>query len=177
MSDSKTDSSHDSGKTIAGWMIVLLWLLILGGGTLLAQRMLDNRLMNNAPEWTSQNGASPTLRLKSDRYGQYQLEGLVNDQPVTFLIDTGATGISLSDVVARRSGLERGRRFNVLTANGTAQVFSTQLDSLSIGPFTQRNVRAHINPSLEGFTALLGMEFLRHYDLTQRRGELTISLP
>ena len=96
---------------------------------------------------------------------------------MTFLVDTGASGISIPDAVARRLNLQRGRSFDVLTANGNARVFATRLDSLAIGPFGQRNVRAHINPSMSGETALLGMEFLRHYNLTQRGGELTISLP
>ncbi len=177
MSDTEADSTHDSGKTIAGWMIALLWVLVLGGGSWLAQRWIDNRRIANAPEWVSVGSGNQALLLKSDRFGQYQLEGLANDQSVTFLVDTGASGISIPDSVARRMGLVRGRAFDVLTANGTAQVFTTRLESLSIGPFTQRNVRAHINPSMDGETALLGMEFLRHYDLTQRGGELTISSP
>ena len=177
MSDTKADSTHDSGKTIAGWMIALLWILVLGGGSWLAQRWIDNRHMANAPELVSMDSGNQALLLKSDRFGQYQLEGLANDQSVTFLVDTGASGISIPDSVARRMGLKRGRSFDVLTANGTAQVFTTRLESLTIGPFTQLKVRAHINPSMDGETALLGMEFLRHYDLTQRGGELTISTP
>ncbi len=177
MSDTKADSTHDSGKAIAGWMIALLWILVLGGGTWLAQRWIDNRHMANAPEWIPGESGSQALLLKSDRFGQYQLDGIANDHSVAFLVDTGASGISIPDSVARRMGLKRGRSFDVLTANGTARVFTTRLESLAIGPFTQRNVRANINPSMDGETALLGMEFLRHYNLTQRGGELTISSP
>jgi len=177
MSDTKPDSTHDSGKTIAGWMIALLWILLLGGGSWLAQRWIDNRRMDNAPVWVAGESGGQALLLKSDRFGQYQLEGLANGQSVTFLVDTGASGISIPDAVARQLRLKRGGSFDVLTANGTARVFTTRLDSLAIGPFTQQDVRAHINPSMEGETALLGMEFLRHYNLTQRAGELTISSP
>lgn len=177
MSDTKGDSTHDSGKTIAGWMIALLWILVLGGGSLLAQRWIDKQRVANAPEWVSNESGSPALLLKSDRFGQYQVDGLANGESVTFLVDTGASGISIPAAVAHQLGLQRGRAFDVLTANGTARVYSTRLDSLAIGPFSQRNVRAHINPSMSGETALLGMEFLRHYNLTQRGGELTISLP
>lgn len=177
MSDTKGDSTHDSGKTIAGWMIALLWILVLGGGSWLAQRWIDNRHAANAPEWIAGDTGSQALLLKSDRYGQYQLDAIANSQSVTFLVDTGASGISIPGKVASRLGLKRGRAFDVLTANGTARVFTTRLDSLSIGPFTQREIRAHINPSMGGETALLGMEFLRHYNLTQRGGELVISLP
>ena len=177
MSDTKTDSTQDSGKTIAGWMIALLWILVLGGGSWLAQQWIDNRRNANAPEWVSSESGAQALQLKSDRFGQYQLDGLANGQPVRFLVDTGATGISIPDSVARRLGLKRGRSFEVMTANGTARVFTTRLASLAIGPFTQRNVRAHINPSMDGEIALLGMEFLRHYDMNQSGGNLTISTP
>jgi aspartyl protease family protein len=115
--------------------------------------------------------------LTADRYGQYALTGGANGVPVNFLIDTGASGISIPGSIASELGLRRGRPFEVMTANGIARVYATTLESLTIGPFTQEDVRAHINPSMDGDLALLGMEFLRHYDLLQRNGTLTINPP
>ncbi len=177
MSDSKPDSTHDESHRIAGVMIALLWVLVLGGGTWLAQGWLDARKADKAPQWSSDGSGRQTLVLKADRYGQFALSGSANDEEVLFLIDTGASGISIPGVVARTMNLPQGRPFDVMTANGSTRVYRTQLDKLTIGPFTQYNVTAHINPGLEGNTALLGMNFLRHYELLHRRGELTISLP
>ncbi|NND90076.1 MAG: retroviral-like aspartic protease family protein [Granulosicoccus sp.] len=177
MSDSKSDSPRDSARVIAGWMIALLWVLVLGGGTWLAQGWLDERRDARAPRTSSDEQGRQTLMLSADRYGQYQLVGGANQHTVNFLVDTGASGISIPQQVASRLQLQRGRPFQVMTANGSVRVYSTRLDSLSIGPFMQRDVRAHINPAMDGDTALLGMEFLRHYDLLQRDGVLTITRP
>jgi len=177
MSDSKPESIQDNSRRIAGVMITLLWLLVLGGGTWLAQGWLDARQAAKAPEWSSDDQGQPTLILKADRYGQFAVDGSANEQKIHFLIDTGASGISIPSSVAEQLNLSRGGAFEVRTANGTGRVFRTRLDKLSIGPFTQYNVTAHINPGMEGDTALLGMNFLRHYELLHRQGELTISSP
>lgn len=177
MSDSKPDSTHDVSRRIAGWMIVLLWLLVLGGGTLLAQRWLEARQAARAPEWSTESDGRQSLTLKADRFGQFALDGRANGQNVRFLIDTGASGVSIPGSVARQLGLSRGRGFEVMTANGSVRVFRTELDSLAIGPLSRNNVTAHINPAMDGDMALLGMDFLRHYDILHRRGELTISQP
>jgi len=99
-----------------------------------------------------------------------------NGVPLRMLIDTGASGISIPASVADNLGLQAGRPFQVMTANGITTVYETTIDSLAFGPFVQNQVNAHINPTLEGQTALLGMSFLRDYKIMQRNGELTISL-
>ncbi len=161
---------------MAGVMIALLWVLVLGGGTWLVQGWLDARQADRAPEWSSDDSGRPSLILKADRYGQFVVTGSANDQDVAFLVDTGASGISIPGSIAETLNLPRGRAFDVMTANGSTRVHRTRIDTLSIGPFTRHDVTAHINPGLEGSTALLGMNFLRHYEILHRGGELTISL-
>mgnify|MGYP000238379162 CR=1 FL=1 len=177
MSDSKSDSAHDESHRIAGGMIALLWVLVLGGGTWLVQGWMDSRNADRAARWTTDESGQQQLVLKADRYGQFVLDGSTNNRPTAFLIDTGASGISIPGAVADALDLPRGRSFEVMTANGSTRVYRTRLDSLSIGPFTRYDVTAHINPALAGDTALLGMNFLRHYELLHRRGELIISQP
>lgn len=164
----------DAAAAIGRWMIVLLWLLILGGGTLLANQWIKSRESAKVAVSMSADGATQELTLSADRYGQYELTGSANGVDVKFLLDTGATGISIPETVASRLNLRRGRRFPVSTANGTVRVYSTQLNEVSIGPFTLENLPAHINPGMEGDVALLGMSFLRHFEMIQRAGKLTI---
>lgn len=172
-----SESPADASRTIGGWMIVLLWLLVLGGGTLLAQQWLDNRAGARSPVWVPGSDGTLGLSLQADRYGQYQVTGSANGQNVDFLLDTGASEISIPGEVAERLMLPRGRGYPVTTANGSITVYATQLDEITIGPFRLEDVQAHINPSMDGDTALLGMSFLRHFELLQRSGELTISVP
>ena len=175
--DNPLHSPPESSKTISGWMIVLLWVLLIGGGTLLANQWLKAREASKITVWTDVNGEPPKLTLRGDRYGQYELKGSANGQNVYFLLDTGATEISIPVSVADRLNLKRGEGYPVSTANGRVTVYSTQLDTVSIGPFTLENVAAHINPGMNGDVALLGMSFLRHFEMIQRSGELTISAP
>jgi len=168
---------EDASSSIGGWMIALLWLLFLGGGTLIANKWINGREAAKFTVWTGNDGTTPKLTMRGDRYGQYELLGSANAQSVKFLLDTGATEISIPVEVANRLNLTRGRAYPVSTANGQVTVYSTQLDTVSIGPFTLENVSAHINPGMNGDVALLGMSFLRHFEIIQRSGELTISAP
>lgn len=167
----------DSAGRIAGWMIAILWILVLGGGTLLAQGWLEKRQALPAAQWKSDAQGGSALTIKADRYGQYLVQGSANNEPIIFLLDTGASGISIPGDVAERLGLIRGQAFDVYTANGSAEVYATELSLLEIGPFRRERVRANINPSMEGNVALLGMSFLRYFELLQRSEELTISNP
>jgi len=167
----------DSASTIGGWMIALLWIIALAGSAYAAQRWLDARDERRNGVIISENAGEPALLLSSNLYGQYRAKGLANDEEILFLVDTGASGISIPAAIASRLNLHRGRASQAITANGTITVYATRLDTLRIGPFIQRDVAAHINPSMDGDIALLGMSFLRHYELSQRDGKLTISYP
>ncbi len=167
----------DTARSIGGWMIVMLWIIALIGATLLAQKWFDQRAQARNGVWVGAEGEPQALLVKSNRYGQYLVKGSANDTDVMFLLDTGASGISIPALIAEKLGLQRGRPFDVMTANGITTVYATTLDMLRIGPHSRRDVRAHINPSMDGDVALLGMSFLRHYELLQRAGQLTISNP
>jgi len=175
--DDPANLPEDASSAIGGWMIALVWILVLGGGTLLANQWIKGVEESKITVQTYTDGTAPKLTLRADRYGQYELTGSANGQDVRFLLDTGATEISIPTKVANRLNLIRGRGYPVSTANGQVTVYSTQLDEVSIGPFTLKNVSAHINPGMNGDVALLGMSFLRHFEMFQRSGELTISAP
>ncbi len=159
------------------WLLIGAWVLALAAGTWVADHWLDSREARRAAVLLESDAqAGEGVKLKADRYGHFVVIGLVNGIKVPFLVDTGASGISIPEALADEIGLVRGLPYRVSTANGTATVYATTLDSLSIGPLKQGYVRAHINPGMTD-TALLGMSFLRHFELVQRDGELTIRQP
>lgn len=172
-----TTPHPDSASTIGGWMIALLWIIALAGATYAAQRWFDARDERRNGVIVGENASEPALLLSSNLYGHYRAKGLANNEEILFLVDTGASGISIPAAIASRLNLPRGRASQAITANGTITVYATRLDTLRIGPFVQHDVEAHINPSMEGDIALLGMSFLRQYELSQRDGKLTISYP
>ena len=118
------------------------------------------------------NGAVEVV-LDADRRGHFIASGSINDREVTFLVDTGATLVSVPEALADRLGLERRAPIRLETAAGTVQGWATELDEVRLGRIVQRQVRAAINPGRHD-TVLLGMSFLRDLEMTQRDGQLRL---
>ena len=164
----------DPGARIGRWMMVGMWALALGLGTLFAERALEARF---APVARTGPGGAAELELRADARGHYSVTALVDGRPVDFLVDTGASGITVPAGVAERLGLERGRAFATRTANGTGRSYATRIGRFEVGPFVRTDVRASIAPGLEGETGLLGASFLRGFELVQRDGRLILREP
>ena len=90
------------------------------------------------------------------------------------MLDTGATDVSVPERLAKNLELRAGHSQIVNTANGSITTFSTQLDRVDLGTIQLSNVQAHINPHMDSDEVLLGMSFLRHLELIQRDGALTL---
>jgi len=119
----------------------------------------------------------PQVVLRQNPAGHYVATGTINGEPVVFMLDTGATTVSLPQALARRLGLPLRPGGLSKTANGMVQTWTTRLDSLSLGGLTAVNLRATVLPNFPGDQVLLGMDFLKRFELIQRGGELTIRLP
>lgn len=157
-------------------MTIVFWLLVLGSLTLLFNGFIDKRDNPNA-QLASVDGGTGEVVLKSDRQGHYVAPGRINDQEATFLLDTGATNVSVPQGLADKAGLRAGRQMMVGTANGVVAVHQTTIDELQLGGIIMRNVRANINPHMPDDMVLLGMSFMRDLEMTQREGTLTLRLP
>jgi len=112
--------------------------------------------------------------LQRKRDGHFSAKGEINGQPVSFLVDTGATDVAVSQDMARELGLEFGPRVTVMTAAGPVGGWLTRLDSVLVGALGLRDVRATIAPGL-GDEALLGMSFLSHFSIVQEGDTLVIA--
>ncbi len=157
-------------------MTIVFWLLVLGSLTLLFNGFIDNRDNPNAQLSTVEGGDGEVV-LKSNRHGHYVAPGQINNESATFLLDTGATDVSVPEGLAEKAGLKAGRQMMVGTANGVVAVHQTTIESLQLGGITMRNVRANINPHMPEDMVLLGMSFMRDLEMTQRDGTLTLRLP
>ena len=115
--------------------------------------------------------------LRRNRSGHYLVPGKINGHPVSFLIDTGATQVSIPAELAESLQLRAGARSRALTANGPVEVRQTRVALLNIGPFEFRNVSAHLNPGMTGNQILLGMSVLSHLDFEQSNNRLALRLP
>ena len=95
------------------------------------------------------------LTLKASADGHFRTSGTINGEPVVFMLDTGATGVALSESLARRLGVTGRGSGQVSTANGVTQAQLPQMDD----------------------EVLLGMQVLRHFRWHQEAGVLRLQPP
>lgn len=84
------------------------------------------------------------LVLQADSRGHFLTQGRVNGKAVRFLVDTGATSVSLGRGDAERAGVDfrKGTPALTSTANGTASVWLVQVDTLVVGGVKVHKVQA-----------------------------------
>ena len=123
---------------------------------------------NVASQSSGQAGA--TAVLTGDAGGHFVTTGSINGAMVRFLVDTGATLISLGASDARRIGVDTrtGQVAIVTTANGQARVVRVKLDLVRVGEIVVNGVDALVHEQ-DMPLALLGMSFLNRMEM-QRDG-------
>ena len=105
------------------------------------------------------------LSVRQSQGGHFLVEATVDDVPVRFLVDTGASQIMLSRADAARIGLDPATlRYTqpFSTANGAAMAAPVTLSSIAVGPVTFEGVRAYVSDG-DFAGSLLGMSFLRRF--------------
>ena len=166
---------HQETERLGKWMVYAAWILFLILLTVLFNNYLDKQHNPNTNIQISHNNSEiQEITLQRNRYGHYVTSGRINSKPVVFLLDTGATTISIPEGVARKLGLKKGVPHSVHTANGTITVYSTMLNSVAIGPIELRQLRAGVNPHMDGQEILLGMNFLKQIEMIQRGDQLIL---
>ena len=158
------------------WPVVLVFIGLLAVMAVGFEYLIDKRENPNASLVAGASGDTRVV-LKRNRYGAYMAPGLINGQPVTFLVDTGATSVALPSTVAQGLGLERGLETRSYTAGGITQSYDTWIDSVQIGGIRVENIRGSIVPAMGGNEVLLGMTALRHLDFSQQGERLVLELP
>ena len=158
-------------------MLIAAFALGIAGLTFFFDGVLERQQNPNAnPASSLDETGTREVRLQRNRQGHYVSSGLINGHPVTFLLDTGATVVSIPAATANQIGLVRGREGIAMTANGAARVYGTTLDSLQIGNIQLRDVNASIMEQMPEGPVLLGMSALGEIDFRQQGSELTLRL-
>ncbi len=114
--------------------------------------------------------------LNADGTGHYLTQGTINGGQVTFMVDTGATMVSMGISDARRLGINylKGERGASNTANGVATVYHVKLDSVRVGSITMTNVDGVVHENSDMPFVLLGMSFLSRLELKHEGRTLTM---
>jgi aspartyl protease family protein len=112
------------------------------------------------------------VTVSADPGGHFLTMGSINGGSVRFLVDTGATLVSVPAAEARRLGIDylHGQRGQVQTANGVAVAYRVKLDTVRIGDIEVNNVDALVSEGDTMGVTLLGMSFLNRMEM-QRDGQ------
>lgn len=123
--------------------------------------------------------ATGQIELPRDASGHYHAVLRVNDVPIEFVVDTGATGVVLSRQDAARAGIDTENLAylgSAATANGTVAIAPVTLDSLTLGPIAAQNVRAMVTGG-EMEMSLLGMTYLERFSRIEIMGSKLVLTP
>jgi aspartyl protease family protein len=172
MSKPDSDETTRTGR----YMLIMAWLGGLALLTLLFQDLLESQFNpNTRPLIAESADGREQVILERNVQGHYVASGRINNLPVTFLLDTGATDVAVPEDLAERLRLQRMGGGISQTANGPVAVWQTILDEVTLGAITLNDVRASILPSMNGTDkVLLGMSFLKQLEFSQRGGQLTL---
>lgn len=167
--------TKDNTSHIGKVMIFAAWILALGMLTLFFQKWWESEVNPNK-EYSSKTTSEGVreIQLLRNRFGHYVANGHINGQDVIFLLDTGATTISIPEKIARKLNLDPGMQYRVQTANGEITVYATRLKTLKMGDILMQDVRAHINPHMDSNEILLGMTVLKKLEMIQKGDTLTL---
>ena len=165
------EATHNPHRQLGRGMAFVASILLLGLLTFFFNGNLDQR---NNPNRQLQVAPGTELVLKRSSNGHYIFPGTINSQPVTFLLDTGATFVSIPAHLGERLSLVAGARQQAITANGVVATRATQMDEIAFGPFKLRDLPASLNPGMRDDFILLGMSVLRHLEFTQRGDTLVL---
>ena len=145
----------------------IVWLSLV----LVIYYLVDN-IQNPNKIWRLGNSTSEVI-LKRGLDGHYRAEALINNQKVSVLVDTGATGVAISQSVADKLQLKSLAAVRTNTANGDSVGYMVRLESVKVGGVEAKNVSAMIAPGLDG-DVLLGMSYLGRMDVRLFKNQMTI---
>jgi aspartyl protease family protein len=168
------ENRNSLGKTARS---LIVWGLIFIG--VMAGYGLWGDIRNDITPQQSvlEGGAGITVPRAQD--GHFHLTVRINDVPVEFLVDTGATDIVLTRRDAERVGLDPDTmpflgRAN--TANGVVETAYGSVDSVALGPFRFTDVDVAVN-SGDMAGSLLGMSFLSRFSRLEISGNRLLLEP
>ena len=124
------------------------------------------------------DGATQRVVLSGDAKGHFLTTVVVNGASMQFLVDTGATSVTISADDARRANVKytAAERGVMQTANGVVSAYRVKFDTVRLGDITLNNVEGVVleGNSLGGRFGLLGMSFLSRTEMRREGDTMTL---
>ena len=149
-----------------------IWVFIFIGAITVAGLWSEMGTTSFSRQSVIQTDGSTIVSAPRDRDGHYYLSLIINDAPIRFVVDTGATDLVLTKEDAARVGLDPKQLAYLSianTANGQVRLARVRLDSVQLGDITDQDVRAVVNEG-DMRESLLGMTYLQKFGRIQIDG-------
>ena len=149
-----------------------IWVFIFIGAITVAGLWSEMGTTSLSRQSVIQTDGSTIVSAPRDRDGHYYLSLIINDAPIRFVVDTGATDLVLTKEDAARVGLDPKQLAYLSianTANGQVRLARVRLDSVQLGDITDQDVRAVVNEG-DMRESLLGMTYLQKFGRIQIEG-------
>ncbi len=120
-------------------------------------------LVPGAPMASTDAAGRTIVTLRRDGSGHFGARGSVNGASATFMVDTGASVVTLTPATATAAGIDASAltySVPVSTANGTTFMAPARVNRLEIGPLAFDDVRAYVAPPGALSDNLLGVNLL-----------------
>jgi len=111
------------------------------------------------------------VRILQDHNGSYSTNGYINGKPVDFLVDTGASTVTMSERRARQLGIEyrnSSQSVKVQTASEITSGYLVNLNRIKIGVLEEQNVDCTVIQGDNPPMVLLGMSFLNRVEIENK---------
>lgn len=119
--------------------------------------------------------ASGDLVIPRARDGHFYASGLVNGRPVNFLVDTGASLVTVSEEFARTSAMSRGIPTVFKTANGDMPGQIVSDVPVSMGSISISGLRVAVGlVGQKTGDALLGQNFLSKFEIALSKDQMIL---
>lgn len=107
--------------------------------------------------------------------GHFHVSGTVNGHPVQFLVDTGASLVTVSEGFARQAGLKGGESVTFRTANGALQGRVLRSVPVAAGSMSLGDVSVAVGlVDHDHSMALLGQSFLSRFNVELNQREMIL---
>jgi aspartyl protease family protein len=163
-------------KMAAGW--ILIFVVFFVGFTLKDDfASLYRRVVGGSGEGQVVH-VGDALRIRKSEDGHFWVDGDVDGTKVRFLIDSGASKVSLTAETARKAGVEPSSSFPVMiaTANGTVPAQTGTAKRIKIGTIERRDMDIYMAETF-GDMNVLGMNFLSSLSSWGVEGEWLVLKP
>ena len=149
----------------------VVWIGLLGAGWYLVDRASDT---TPAVRGCGDAGNGEiVLPVAAD--GHFYVEGAVNGAPVRFVLDTGASNVTIGTDAAHAAWLPAGLPAVFHTANGRVEGRLVPRQQVRAACLEANDITVAVSPGL-GEMSLLGQNFLRRFEVVQTARELRLRL-